>query len=91
MGRKNGLVIASAAAALVLAGGVAARASSHTEKAGGEKVMCEGVNECKGKGACATSAGGSCAGTNECKGKGAVPMSADECVKKGGKVSEKKM
>ena len=91
MRKKNGLTIASAAAALIIAGAVGANASSHTEKkAGGDKVMCEGVNECKGKGTCAT-AENSCAGENACKGKGALSMSRDECEKKGGKVSEKKM
>lgn len=90
MGKKNGLLIASAAAALVIAGTVAANASSHTEKQGGDKVMCEGVNECKGKGTCAT-AQNSCAGENACKGKGALSMTKEECEKKGGKVSEKKM
>ena len=66
-GKKNGLVIASAAATLILAGAVAANASSHTEKSGGDKVMCEGINECKGKGVCGT-AENSCAGENACKG-----------------------
>ena len=90
MGKKNGLMIASAAAALVIAGAVGVKASSHTEKQGGDKVMCEGVNECKGKGSCAT-AQNSCAGENACKGKGALSMTKDDCEKKGGKVSEKKM
>jgi len=90
MRKKNGLIIASAAASLILSGAVGARASSHAEKGGGDKVMCEGVNECKGKGACAT-AQSSCAGENACKGKGAVPLTKEECAKKGGKVAEKKM
>ena len=90
MGKKNGLVIASAAATLILAGVVGANASSHSEKGGGEKVMCEGVNECKGKGACAT-AEHSCGGENTCKGKGVLPMTKEECQKKGGKPQEKKM
>ena len=90
MRKKNGLAIASAAAALIIAGAVGANASSHGEKAGGDKVMCEGVNECKGKGTCA-SANSSCAGENACKGKGALSMTKEECEKKGGKVSEKKM
>ena len=90
MGKKNGLMIASAAAALIIAGAVGVKAESHTEKQGGDKVMCEGVNDCKGKGSCAT-AQNSCAGENACKGKGALSMTKDECEKKGGKVSEKKM
>jgi hypothetical protein len=90
MRKKNGLAIASAAATLILAGVVSACASSHTEKGGGDKVMCEGVNECKGKGSCAT-AQNSCAGENACKGKGAVSMTKEDCEKKGGKAQEKKM
>jgi uncharacterized membrane protein len=88
MQKKNGLVIATAAATLILAGAVGVRAASD-EKAGGDKVMCEGVNDCKGKGSCAT-AQNSCAGENSCKGKGALSMTKDECMKKGGKVGEKK-
>ena len=90
MRKKNGLAIASAAATLILASAVGVRATSQDEKAGGNKVMCEGVNECKGKGSCAT-AQNSCAGENACKGKGALSMTKEECEKKGGKVTEKKM
>ena len=50
------------------------------------KVHCTGVNECKGKGECA-SASNSCAGSNSCKGKGVVMMSAEDCKAKGGKVT----
>jgi hypothetical protein len=82
----RGALIASAAAALLLAGGVAARAA---EKAGGE-IHCAGINACMGQGSCA-GAGNSCKGKNACKGKGFVDLSsADECVKKGGKVVEPK-
>jgi hypothetical protein len=42
------------------------------------KVKCEGVNSCKGQGACAT-ASNSCAGKNACKGQGYVEMSKAEC------------
>jgi hypothetical protein len=84
----KGILIASAAAGLILAGSVTARADSH-EKSGGDMVSCAGVNECKGKGSCAT-ADHSCAGKNACKGKGVLEMSKEECAKKGGKVSEAK-
>ncbi len=50
-------------------------------------MHCEGVNACKGQGACA-SAKHDCAGKNECKGKGWVDMSADECTAKGGTVKK---
>ena len=82
----KGMLIASAAAALILAGTVRAHAD---EKACGE-VHCAGINACKGQGACA-GASNSCKGKNECKGKGFVNVSsADECAKKGGKVVEPK-
>jgi len=82
----RGRLIASAAAALLLSGGVVARAA---ENAGGE-VHCAGVNACKGQGSCA-GADNSCKGKNACKGKGFVNLSsADECMKKGGKVVEPK-
>ncbi len=47
-GVRKGIVIASAAAALILAGNVVARAA---DKAGGG-VECAGVNACKGKNDC---------------------------------------
>jgi hypothetical protein len=84
---NKGMVIASAAASLILAGALGARADA--KKAGGDMVNCAGVNACKGQGSCAT-ADNSCAGKNACKGKGVLEMSAAECAKKGGKVSEEK-
>jgi hypothetical protein len=85
MKTNKGLLIASAAAGLILAGTFVAQAAE--EKKGGE-VSCAGINACKGQGACAGGSGGnSCAGKNECKGKGvSMAASADECAKKGGKV-----
>jgi len=77
-------LIASAAAALFLAGAVGARAE---EKAGGDQVMCSGINACKGQGSCA-GGGNSCTGMNACKGKGNVKTTAAECKAKGGKVVE---
>ena len=81
------ILIATAAAGLFLTGAVVARAA---DQAGGDKVMCEGVNACKGQGACAT-AHNECAGKNGCKGKGAMEMSAKDCKDKGGKAQDKKM
>ena len=56
------------------------------------QVSCEGVNECKAKGACGN-ANHDCAGQNECKGKGWISLTAAECKTKGGKVlaDKKKM
>lgn len=83
---SRGLLIATAAATMVVAGAISAPA---TDKMGSE-VHCAGVNECKGKGSCAGAENG-CKGKNACKGKGFVDMSsAEDCVKKGGKVVESK-
>lgn len=87
MKTNKGLLIASAAAGLILAGTVAAIAAD--EKAGGE-VSCAGINACKGQGSCAGgSAGNACAGKNACKGQGvSKAASAADCTAKGGKVVE---
>jgi hypothetical protein len=78
------MFIATAAAGLILAGGLA---RADHEKGGGE-VHCAGINACKGQGSCAGN-GNSCAGMNSCKGKGVSDVaSAEECTKKGGKVVE---
>lgn len=82
----RGMLIASAAAALVMSGNAVARATDKT----GEAVHCAGINACKGHGSCA-GAESSCMGKNECKGKGWVETSsAEECTKKGGKVVDAK-
>jgi hypothetical protein len=83
---NKGMLIASAAASLIMAGALTARADQG--KTGGDMVNCTGVNACKGQGSCA-SAENSCAGKNACKGKGVVELSAADCAKKGGKVAEK--
>jgi len=83
---NKGMLIASAAASLIMAGALTARADE--KKMGGDMVNCAGVNACKGQGSCAT-AENSCAGKNGCKGKGVVELSAADCTKKGGKVAEK--
>ena len=56
----KGLLIASAAAMLFLSGAVSARAE---EKAGGDQVICDGINACKGQGHTKTTAA-------DCKAKG---------------------
>lgn len=88
MKTNRGLLIATAAAGLIIAGAVTARAEEG--KKGGSMVHCAGINACKGQGSCA-GAGNACAGKNECKGKGVTDVSsADECAKKGGKIVESK-
>jgi hypothetical protein len=82
----KGFLIATAAATLLLSGTITARAD---EKAGGDQVICSGINSCKGKGSCA-GASNSCAGKNACKGQGHTKTTAAECTAKGGKVVEAK-
>jgi uncharacterized membrane protein len=81
-GKTKGVLIAGAAAALFLSGAVTARAE---DKAGGDQVICSGINACKGQGSCA-GAGHACAGKNACKGQGNSKTSAADCTAKGGKV-----
>jgi hypothetical protein len=82
----RGALVATAVAGLFVAG--KALAAEGGEKAAGAKVKCEGVNECKGHGACG-GAGHDCAGKNECKGKGWVEMSSEaDCKAKGGTVKQ---
>src|SRR5436190_19423388 len=83
---NKGMLIASAAASLIMAGALTARAGQG--KTGGDMGNCAGGNACKGQGSCA-SAENSCAGKNGGKGQGVVEMSAADCAKKGGKVAEK--
>jgi hypothetical protein len=81
----RGVLIASAAAALFLAGVTGA---SHAEESGAEaKIKCEGVNGCKGHGDCKT-ATNECKGQNECGGKGFVMMTEAECEAAKAKAAE---
>ena len=84
--RNKGLTIASAAAALFLAGAVDARAETHGEGAG--EVYCKGINSCKGQSVCATDKHG-CGGQNACKGQGIIKSTEKECAEKGGTVVPK--
>ena len=82
---KKGALVAATVAGLFIA---KLAHAADAPAGGGEaaKVKCEGINSCKGTGACG-GAGHSCAGKNDCKGKGWVnTASAEECTKKGGKV-----
>ena len=81
---RAGTLIAAAAAALVLAG-CASTDSGSAKPATMAKVHCQGVNACKGHGACKT-AENACKGQNVCKGHGFLVMSAEECKSQGGKI-----
>jgi hypothetical protein len=72
---RSGACIATAAAALILAGAVPA--ATHADEA---KGRCFGANACKGQGACG-SASNSCMGMNACKGQGFLEMTKDYCDK----------
>ncbi len=84
----NGTMIATAVFGLLL---TAAPRIGHADdgKATKDKqeasVRCEGINRCKGQGACA-SARNDCAGQNGCKGQGWVTSTAKACKAQGGKI-----
>jgi hypothetical protein len=85
MNVKKGAVVAAAVAGLFAANVAMADTHEGGAKEAG-KVKCEGINSCKGTGACGGADHG-CHGKNECKGKGwVVTSSAKECTDKGGKV-----
>ena len=76
-------ILATAVASLFASG--AALAKDKSEKKAGSSVKCEGINECKGHGAC-KSAQNACKGQNGCKGQGVTETSEKDCKTKGGKV-----
>ena len=85
----KGAVIASAVAALFLAGAAFAQESGSAPSSSGSQaqnanVKCVGGNACKGQSSC-KSAQNDCKGQNACKGKGYVmSASENECKQKGG-------
>jgi len=88
MKNVKGTMIASAVASLFAFSAYAADAKAapaKDAKAAAADVKCTGVNECKGKGACA-GASNACAGKNECKGKGVTKMTEADCKAKNGTV-----
>lgn len=84
-------IMATAVAGLFMAG-VLTVAPGNAVAAGGDYVKCQGVNSCKGQGACGAADGShTCAGKNQCKGKGWVKVKTDkECTDKGGTVIKDK-
>lgn len=82
MTMKGSLVAAAVA-------GLFASAAPLVVSAETSKVHCQGVNACKGKGAC-KSADNSCKGQNGCKGKGWMSMTEKKCKEKGGTVMKDK-
>ena len=80
MKKATGAFLAATVAGLFMTGKLIAQSQTEAAKpeAKSAKVHCEGVNGCKGKGAC-KGADNSCGGKNGCKGKGWVEMTKDEC------------
>jgi len=85
--RTRSAIVASAAAALFLAG--AAAAAHADQSATDAKVKCEGVNSCKGHGEC-KSVSNSCKGKNGCAGQGFMMMSQADCDAAKAKAAQKK-
>lgn len=77
--RMAGLAIASAAAALFVAGTPAIAAEGGTVK-----VKCYAANACKGQSECKT-ASSACQGHNSCKGQGFVMMTEKACLEHWGR------
>lgn len=86
MSKTRSALVASAAAALFLAGvaGVA-----YAEDAGAARIKCEGVNACKGHSEC-KSARNACKGKNGCAGQGFEMMTQAECDAAKAKAAERK-
>lgn len=80
MTMKSMMIAAGVAGMFALGAGGTASADKK-----GEEVKCDGVNACKGHGACKGTAN-SCAGKNGCKGQGFTKTSMEDCLAKGGKV-----
>jgi uncharacterized membrane protein len=76
-----GIIAAAAAIAFVTA------PVTSTVAFAAKKVPCYGVNSCKGKSQCKTSAN-ACKGQNACKGKGAVLKTEKQCKKMHGSTTE---
>lgn len=82
MNRRQFGSVAAAAAFTLLAAGTATLANAAEDG----RVMCAGVNSCKGESECKT-ATHECKGLNNCKGEGWVTKSsAEECKAAGGTV-----
>ena len=76
----SGAALATAAAVLVLS---TAAPLAPAAAASNYKVKCFGLNACKGRGSCKSTAN-ACKGQNACKGKGFVMMGKSTCTAKGG-------
>jgi uncharacterized membrane protein len=73
------ITLASAAAALALSGVSFSSPASAADQQVAAKVMCYGVNSCKGQSDC-KSGNHDCKGQNSCKGQGFKSLSAKKCA-----------
>lgn len=87
MTRSKNVVLAATVAGLFALGAVHALAAEG--EATGAKAKCEGVNSCKGHGAC-KSAANECAGKNGCKGESFAMLTPEECAAAKAKMQEAK-
>ena len=81
MSIKGAMIAASVAGLFAMGASGVASAKS------GEEVMCDGVNACKGTGACKSKAN-ACKGQNSCKGAG-FTMQKDEAACKAAQAAAK--
>jgi hypothetical protein len=81
---KSGAAIATSAAMLF---GTAFVGTVQAAEEG--KVMCTGVNSCKGHSACKT-AKNECKGMNSCKGEGFLELTKEECAAAQAKMKDEK-
>ncbi|HEX4740922.1 MAG TPA: hypothetical protein VH353_06295 [Caulobacteraceae bacterium] len=76
---KSKTTLASAAALLALSGASFATPAAAANQQFAAKVMCFGVNACKGQSDC-KSGNHACKGQNSCKGQGFKDLSAKACA-----------
>jgi hypothetical protein len=81
--KHSGFALATTAALLF------STASIGTAQAEEAKVVCDGVNACKGQSACKT-AHNECKGQNGCKGQGFLELTKKECTAAQAKAKESK-
>jgi len=83
---RSNTALASAAAMFALSTlsfAAPASAADHSQQVAAAKVMCFGVNSCKGQSDC-KSGNHDCKGQNSCKGQGFKSLSAKACEAKHG-------
>lgn len=89
---KRAILVSAVASLFAVAHAEDAKKAAPAKEKEAASVMCTGVNECKGKGACGGKGmANECKGKNACKAKGVMSMKDDkECTAKGGKVASAK-